>query len=248
MKKKMRIGLKVGSKVLTDGNGGIREKVIKSICYQLTTLKKEGHEVFLVTSGAVACDPNTDRPRSVRAAIGQGELFFLYRQYLAEWGIKPAQFLFTDRDLHSPHDRETKENLQTASRDPIILPIINANDPVDGSEIRALQECADNDIIFTKVCFLTKVDMAVIGFWKEGVYNSTGGIIPVATLDRKEELLSYVQGGSDVGYGENGMVTKVKCSFDLVENGTYVVLVPGYRSNFLIKAVNKTPEFGTVFY
>lgn len=244
----MRIGLKVGSNVLTDGNGKIHENIIKSICDQIAFLKEQGHEVFLVSSGAIACDSHKDRDRCVRASVGQLKLMRIYDRYLEKWGINLSQLLYVDFNLYSPYNKHTKFVLEEALRNDSILPIINANDPVDDFEAKALAECGDNDVLFKKTCLLVGADIAVIGFWEEGVYNSEGEIISMATPDNKEELLRCARGGSDLGHGKKGMATKVRCSFELAKNGVYVVLVPGYRSNFLIKAVNKTPEFGTVFH
>ena len=75
----MRIGIKVGSKLLTDGKGSINKEFILGVCQQISILIRGGHEVFLVSSGAVASDPHIHRSKNLRAIVGQPDLLKFYK-------------------------------------------------------------------------------------------------------------------------------------------------------------------------
>ncbi len=237
----MKIGIKVGSKLLTDGNGKINKEIILRICEQIVELIRKNISVFLVSSGAVACDPHNERSKNLRAAIGQLKLMNLYADCLDLFGVEAAQLLLTDKDLSDGNliKRTIEECFKYG-----VVPIINGNDVVDDTEIRALEKCADNDVLFSLVCKLIKVDIAIICFDKPGILNHQEELIKeVKSLD---SVLPYIKPGNNLGHGSEGMQTKVKVLWNLAQIGIKTRLVSGHVPGFILKAIY-TKDFGTLF-
>ncbi len=238
----MKIGVKVGSKLLTDGNGKINKEIILRVCEQIVKLMRRGNCVFLVSSGAVASDPHKERSKNLRAAIGQLKLMNLYTSCFDLFGVEAAQLLLTDKDL-SKSNIITKKVIEECFKCGVI-PVINGNDVVDDAEIRALEKCADNDILFQLVCELIQVDIAMICFDMPGLIDNKGKVIKeVRTL---KEILPYIKSGNELGYGKEGMMTKVKVLSQLSKKGIKAKLVCGKKENFILKAVYDN-NFGTLF-
>lgn len=243
----MVVGVKLGSKTLTDGRGKIYEGFIEHVCQQMVLLKKQEKKVFLVTSGAVACDPRQERSKNLRAAVGQRKLLSFYSKYLNEYGMEPAQFLLTDQDVNTPHNSVIREVLTESLWDDETIPIINANDVVDGKELRALEVCADNDILFRYVCLLLGASYAVIGIDKPGFCDQAGQRLSVVNRDDQQRLSDHILDGNPLGYGENGMRVKVDVLFELAANGVYSVLANTKLDNFIVRAIRGEEVAGTVF-
>ncbi len=244
----MKIGVKIGSNVLV-GNGGVKKPLIKHICAQMAILLDEGHQVFLVTSGAIASDPKTHRSENLRASVGHVRLVGLYGDYFAKFGYEVSKLLPTYHYLHKG-DSASKVFARTfkeGMKDRYIVPIINYNDPVDDKEIKALHGYRDNDNLFYAICCLAKADMAIIGVGVEGILDNQGKKIPVAALGEKGRILSYAKGGSSAGYGKKGMATKIGVLYGLAGDGVYSVLAPGNEQNFILRAAAKEENFGTIF-
>lgn len=243
-------GLKVGSNLLTDGNGTIKVPNILSICQQSVTLMNWGQMPFIVSSGAIASEPDTSMTRNLRAVIGQPDLMSIYKNFFGIFGIKCGQLLLTDRDFESGVVRDV---LIEAFKHKVVL-ILNANDGTDDEESGYLVECSDNDRLMKKAVLSVKeyVRGAVIGFEEDGVIDDRGHVVNHARQADRERILSYAKGGSTLGHGKNGAYTKFSVAFDLAEVGVPIVVAPGNKENFLLKAVkryfgNRFYDFGTLF-
>lgn len=242
--------LKVGSNLLTDGNGNIKAANILSICQQCVTLMNRGQMPFIVSSGAIALESDTSMSKNLRALIGQPDLMTLYKNFFKIYGIKCGQLLLTDRDFESGVVRDV---LIESFERKIVL-VINANDGTDSKELGHLIECADNDRTLKKSVMSVKeyVRGAVIAFEKDGVIDDSGNIVYLARSTDRERVLSYAKGGSKLGHGKNGALTKFSVGFDLAEAGVPTVVAPGNKENFFLKAVkryggNWNYPFGTLF-
>ncbi len=238
----MKIGIKVGSKLLTDGNGKINKEIILKICEQIVKLMREENNIFLVSSGAVASDHHKNRSKNLRAAIGQLKLMNLYASCFDLFGIETAQLLLTDKDL-SRGNTITKKVIEECFKYGVV-PIINGNDVVDDAEIRALEECADNDVLFSLVCKLVQVDIAIICFDMPGIIDNRGEIIK--EVKSLKEVLPYIKSGNELGYGKEGMLTKVKILLKLSQAGIKAKLICGTDENCILKAI-KQDNYGTTF-
>lgn len=246
----MKIGIKVGSSLLTNVGNGLNNEMVLKISQQIAELSNVSHQVFLVTSGAVASDPQGHRAKNLRAAVGMGRLISRYIEYFDIFDVEVAQVLLTDRDLHDSCRGSLIELLNSAM-DSRIVPIINANDSVDWQELRQLDECADNDILFTHLCLALEPDMAIIGFDESAVRDQEGKLVRVISEGNFKKILSACQSGNQSGHGQFGMATKMAAARILASNQIKTLLAPGRSYGFILEAVSEldepTGEFGTRF-
>lgn len=245
-------GIKVGSSLLTDGLGNIREEFILSLCTQVADIFRKGEAAFIVSSGAIASEPDTSMTKNLRAVIGQPELMSLYKRFFKIFGLKCGELLITDNDLKS--DVLKKVLLEAFKRNVVL--ILNANDGTDDKESEALSECADNDQLMKNVALkLGNKVMAgvIIGFEEEGIWDQDGEIIRIVFSGEKDQVLQHARGGSSLGHGENGAFTKFSVAGELAEKGIPTILAPGGPNfiNFSLSTIFQTKigtlNFGTTF-
>lgn len=241
----MRIGIKLGSSLLTNSRGKINETLISKICLQISELSQSGHEVFLVSSGAVASDPKRHRSKNLRSAVGQVKLIQYYSKIFEIYNLEISQFLLTDRELLTNNLITRKTLLESFSEK--VIPIINGNDVVDNEELKALEICADNDKLFYLTCLLVKADMAIIGFSKKGLLDNNTKIIHKVKTSEINKVLSYAKKGSLLGHGRNGMKTKIEILGKLADKGICAILAPGKEKDFILRSVAGEKNFGTKF-
>jgi glutamate 5-kinase len=244
--KKLTIAIKLGSALLTDGKGKIKLEFISEVCRQVAQLMRLGHRVLIVTSGAIASDEHLHRSKNLRAAIGQGKLISLYAQYFHTYGLQVAQLLLTDEQLTEGKTAVTEAVIQEAFRENVVC-VINANDVVASTEIKALEHCADNDVLTGLVCRLIDADLAIIGLAEDGVRDNASNIIRVIHQSDLAQVMTYAKGGNKLGHGENGMRTKIKTLGALAVSGTRAIIAPGKQKDFILRAASGEKNFGTVF-
>lgn len=242
----MRIGIKLGSNLLASKAGKIDEKLILEVCRQVAHLQRNGHEVFIVSSGAVASDSNTRRSKNLRAGVGQIRLMNRYQKFFDVFKIEISQHLLTDREIIGKHNLTAKNTLLEALAEKIV-PIINGNDVVDGKELKALEICADNDILFKSVCLMLKAELAIIGLGKKGLLDKKKRVVSEVRASQIGELLKYARGGSKLGHGKNGMKTKILVLAELAKNGVASTLSPGNEPDFILRSMKREKNFGTWF-
>ncbi|WP_010300649.1 glutamate 5-kinase [Kurthia senegalensis] len=222
-----RIVVKIGSSSLTNEQGEIDDEKVKDHLSAIAMLQKSGHEVILVSSGAVACGfkklgypsrPVTLKGKQAAAAVGQSLLVQKYTEIFAEHRITTAQILLTRTDF-SKKDRyqnayETFEELLERG----ILPIINENDTVSVQELTF----GDNDMLSALVSGLVHADQLIILTDINGLYSDNPKRNPNAVhfdhlTEITDEMLGFATAeGSKVGTG--GMQSKLlaaKTAFDL---------------------------------
>lgn len=225
-----RIVVKIGSSSLTNAKGEIDDVKVADHLGAIAALKLAGHEVILVSSGAVACGfkklgypsrPVTLKGKQAAAAVGQSLLVQKYTEVLATYDITPAQVLLTRSDF-SKKDRyqnayETFEELLERG----ILPIINENDTVSVQELTF----GDNDMLSALVSGLVHAEQLIILTDINGLYSDNPKKNPDAIhfshlTEITDELLGFATAeGSKVGTG--GMQSKLlaaKTAYDLGVN------------------------------
>lgn len=242
----MRIGIKLGSNLLTTKAGKINEKLILEVCRQVAHLMKNHHEIFIVSSGAVASDAKRHRSKNLRAGVGQIRLMNRYQKFFDIFKIEISQHLLTDREIIGKNNHITRNTLLEAMKEGVV-PIINGNDVVDDKELRALEVCADNDVLFKSVCLMLKADLAVIGFGKKGLLNDKNKIVYEVRCGDMKKIMGYAKKGSALGHGDNGMSTKLKVLGDLAQKGMESVLAPGKEMDFILRSAEGEENFGTRF-
>lgn len=250
-----RVVIKIGSGVLTDSDGALDMAAIGRICNEIAFLRRQGLEVIIVSSGAVAAGRSelglTYKPRTIphkqaAAAVGQTRLMQAYERSMAPNNLKVAQVLLTSEDLVS---RQRFLNAR-ATLDALlgfgIVPIINENDTVVVDEIKF----GDNDNLSALVTNVAEAHLLLILTDIEGFYSADPRTHPDATLiplikgiTREVERAA---GGSGSSVGTGGMATKVAAAKKAGKNGVATIMVSGKRSGVIIAAL-QGEDVGTLF-
>lgn len=242
----MRVVLKLGTSVLTAGGDRIHAPRIVDLMRGMVAVRAAGHEVVLVTSGAVIAGwealnfPPRDRTlaeKQLLAAVGQGRLMHTYAQIADLYGVPVAQVLLTADDFR---DRTRYLNARTtldACLSRGVLPIINENDTVATGQLKV----GDNDTLSAFVANLTEADLLVILTDAPGLYTADPRTHPNATLipvvERVTPEIWALAGGAGSHRGTGGMHTKIQAAEIATRAGTPVVVAPGDAPDALPRIV-----------
>jgi glutamate 5-kinase len=237
-----RIVVKVGSSLVTNQGTGLDMDALGNWAKQIATLRTQGCEVVLVSSGAIAEGMKRlgwkQRPSAVHelqaaAAVGQMGLVQAYEKIFREFGLHAAQVLLTHADLA---DRERYLNARSTLRTLLslgVIPIINENDTVVTDEIKV----GDNDTLGALVANLIEADALIILTDQEGLYTADPRKDPSATLisvalagDANLELMA---GGAGSHIGRGGMITKVLAAKRAARSGAHTVIASGHERDVL---------------
>ncbi|MCF8998169.1 glutamate 5-kinase [Acinetobacter nectaris] len=249
-----RIVVKIGSSLLTANGQGLDIDAITHWVHQIAKLHNAGHEIILVSSGAVAEGmvrmKLTERPSDLPslqacAAIGQMGLVQTWSSILEEHDVQTAQVLLTHDDLT---DRQRYLNSCDALQHLIdwrVIPVINENDTVSTGDIKF----GDNDTLAAMVAGQVNADLLIILTDQQGMFDADPRSNPDAQLlstvpALDEELFSMAGGGGALGTG--GMVTKVKAARLAARSGCPTIVASGDKDEVLSKLM-AGDELGTLF-
>jgi len=243
---KKRLVVKVGSALLRHPQGGVREPEVAHIVEQLSTLRRQGHDIILVSSGAIALGiqvlgeqgiPKTIIHQQAAAAIGQSHLIWTYERLFGVFGQKVAQILLTHEDLRvRTRYLNARNTLQTLLQYGII-PIINENDTVSVAEIRF----GDNDTLSAMVCNLVDAELLVILTHIDGLYTADPRLHPEATLisvvEKIDSRIEALAGKTTHRTGRGGMFSKIQAAKMAGTSGIHTHIVNGLQPNALLDVV-----------
>ena len=214
----MRIVVKVGTSTLTHPTGRMDIRHVETLCKVLSDVKNAGHEVVLVSSGAIGMGVGklnlTSRPsdmptKQAAAAVGQCELMYIYDRQFASYNHTVAQILLTGEDLRDEARHRNFANTLQRLLELDALPVINENDTVSTVEIGV----GDNDTLAALVAESVKADLLVILSDIDGLYTADPRTDPAARLipevrEITEEMRSSA-GGGGTALATGGMHTKL---------------------------------------
>src|SRR5674476_677533 len=239
-----RIVVKVGSSLVTNEGRGLDEVAIGEWCAQLAALVKDGREVIMVSSGAIAEGMKrlgwTSRPHAIHelqaaAAVGQMGLAQMYETKLRENGLGSAQVLLTHADLA---DRERYLNARSTLLTLLklgVVPVINENDTVVNDEIKF----GDNDTLGALVANLVEADALIILTDQKGLYTADPRQDPSAQFVREaiagDAALEAMAGGEGSNLGRGGMLTKILAAKRAAGSGASTVIAWGREPNVLLR-------------
>ncbi len=245
-----RIVVKVGSSLVTNEGRGLDEKAIGEWCRQLAALMRDGREVVMVSSGAIAEGMKRlgwrTRPREVHelqaaAAVGQMGLAQMYETKLRENGVGSAQVLLTHADLA---DRERYLNARSTLLTLLglgVVPVINENDTVVNDEIKF----GDNDTLGALVANLVEADALVILTDQKGLYTADPRKNPDAQFVHEARAgdlaLEAMAGGVGSAIGSGGMITKILAAKRAAGSGASTVIAWGREPDALLRLVRGEP-------
>lgn len=241
----MRITVKVGSSTLTHKTGNLNIRRMEKLVKVLSDLKNEGHEVILVSSGAIAMGvgklPINSRPTDIpgkqaAAAVGQCELMYTYDKLFAEYNHVVGQILLTKEDFEIDDRRHNLENTLFKLLEYHAIPIINENDTIGTAEIAV----GDNDTLSALVASAAKSDLLIILSDIDGLYTADPHKNPDATLIHTVEQITEdiiaLAGGAGSDFGTGGMATKLSAA-KLVEKEMDMVIANGSDPDILYSIV-----------
>ena len=243
----MRIVVKVGTSTLAHSTGCINIRHVEELCKVLSDLKNAGHEVILVSSGAIGMGvgklslkekPADMATKQAAAAVGQCELMYTYDKLFSEYNHTVAQILLTGLDLEDPvryHNIKTTMNRLLELN---VLPVINENDTVNTDEISV----GDNDTLGAIVAVSMGADLLVLLSDIDGLYTADPHKDENARLiEEITEITPEIEslgGKSSSGLGTGGMVTKLSAAKRCIMKGTDVIIANGSSPAVLYKIVD----------
>lgn len=248
----MNLAIKVGSNLLVDDSSGKDEvnfSFIHDLTRQIAELRKRGHRVLLVTSGAVASDRTAHRSKNLRAAVGQLRLMSVYSHCFREHGVHDVgQILVTDHDFR--HPEVFSATVFEAFSEGVQL-VVNANDPVNNQELKNMEKCEDNDRLTATAASILKLDFVMFGIDRPGLMRDKE-VVRRVTLAERETVLGYAKGGSQHGHGPEGMRTKLEQIFKLVHLNIDAMLLPAHENDAFLRGADlmlgkPVPPIGTIF-
>ncbi len=236
-----RTVVKVGSNVLTRDDGKPDITRMSALADQIAWLRDRGHEVILVSSGAVACgrgEVSTGRrlgsveQRQLFSALGQAKLMNLYYSLFREYRIPVGQVLTMKENFASRREYLNQKACMTVMLDNGVLPVVNENDTVSVTELMF----TDNDELSGLIASMMDADSLVILSNVDGIYDGPPG-------DASSHIIKKVEPGDDLsryirqeksGFGRGGMTAKCGIARKISEEGIRVVIANGKRDNILI--------------
>jgi glutamate 5-kinase len=243
----MRIVIKVGTSTLAHATGKLNIRRTSELCRVISDLKNAGHEVILVSSGAIgmgvgklalAQKPDDIPTKQAAAAVGQCELMYTYDRLFTEFNHTVAQILLTGSDFSAPDRHENFNNTIGRLLQLNVLPIINENDTIATEEIKV----GDNDTLSALVAVSVKAELLVILSDVDGLYSADPHKDENARLIEEvrgvtDEILQKA-GGAGSALGTGGMRTKLTAAKLCNENGVDMVIANGETPELLYAIVD----------
>ena len=246
---------KIGSSSITGDDGTIDQAAIAKFCGEVAGLRAAGHQVVMVTSGAIAAGLPAMRfdvrPRDAVtlqavSAVGQSRLMAVYDRELASHGLIAGQVLLAPLDFmvreQYLHARSTLGRLLDLG----VVPVVNENDAIADDEIRF----GDNDRLAALVAHLIRADLLVLLTDAPGLltadprFDSTASLIEeILEVDHSLEALA---GGAGSDRGSGGMASKLAAAKIAAWSGVRAVIAQASREDVLAHAVDRTAGVGTV--
>lgn len=232
----MRIVVKVGTSTLAHATGRLNIRHVEELVKVLSDLKNAGHQVILVSSGAIGMGvgklnlpgkPSDMPTKQAAAAVGQCELMYTYDKLFLQYSHTVAQVLLTGEDVDHPERRENFENTMERLLELGALPVINENDTIATAEIKV----GDNDTLGAIVACCTKADLLVLLSDIEGLYTADPRKDPnaklIPTVEEVTPEIEALAGGVGSSLGTGGMATKLRAAKMVTAQGCDMVITNG---------------------
>jgi len=253
-----RLIAKFGTNLLTGGTGKLDSNIMSSMVDQLANLHKQGHEIIVVSSGAIAAGRQklglTDKRRDVAfkqvlASVGQNQLMQTYEQLFSKHNLIIAQALLTKADLSDRAGYLNARNTLLALIELGVVCIVNENDVVSTDELGELK-FGDNDNLSAMVANLVDADLLALLTDIDGLYTADPQRDPKAKLiprvDKINAWIERVARGTSSSCGVGGMTTKVEAAKLATSSGVAVVIADG-RTPDILNRIARGENVGTIF-
>ena len=251
----MRIVVKIGTSTLAHATGHLNIRRVEQLCKVMSDIKNAGHEVILVSSGAIGMGVGKlglrERPKDIpskqaAAAVGQCELMYTYDKLFSEYHHTVAQLLITGEDTQSEKRHLNFTNTLNRLLELGALPIINENDTVATDEI----VIGDNDTLAAIVAQSVSADLLILLSDIDGLYTTDPHKDPNAKLLTQvtaiDDNIKKLAGVSSTTQGTGGMVTKLHAAEICLSCGCDMVIANGRNPDNLYDILDGKPV-GTRF-
>jgi glutamate 5-kinase len=237
-----KLTLKIGSNVLTADDGKLDMHRIEHLVDQIAQLHKEGKQIVLISSGAVAAgrsmvrlakktDPVTER--QVLSSTGQVKLMSIYSQLFERKGVPVAQVLVTKQDFRTREHYLNMKNCISGLWHSGILPVVNENDAIS---VTALM-FTDNDELAGLMASMMSCDALYILSNVDGIFNGDPAWPDsevIRSIDKTTDVSSFIS-SSKSDFGRGGMLTKCRIAEKTAESGVSVHIANGRKENIILK-------------
>lgn len=250
-----RITVKVGSNVLARKDGTLDVTRMSAIVDQVSELHRQGVQVVLVSSGAVASGRSelkgkiadldrldTVEQRQLFSAVGQAKLINKYYELFRDHGISCGQVLTTKESFGTRGHYLNQKNCMEVMLQEGVIPIVNENDTISVTELMF----TDNDELSGLIATMMSAQLLILLSNIDGIYTGnpndpTSRLIPVISDDA--DITQYIQTNKS-SFGRGGMVTKHRIARKVAGEGIEVIISNGKRDNVLLELVHINPETG----
>ena len=251
----MRIVIKIGTSTLAYATGQLNIRRVEALCKTMSDIRNAGHELILVSSGAIGMGVGKlglrQRPQDIpgkqaAAAVGQCELMYIYDKLFSEYHHTVAQLLITADNLTNETRHGNFTNTLNRLLELGVVPVINENDTVATEEI----VIGDNDTLAANVARSVGAQMLILLSDIDGLYTADPHTDPNARLlpvvRRVDEDIKKLAGVSSTTQGTGGMVTKLRAAEICLDCGCEMVIANGNNHAALYDIVEGKPV-GTRF-
>ncbi len=251
----MRIVIKLGTSTLAHKTGHINIRRVETLCKVISDIKNAGHEVILVSSGAIGMGigklglskrPEDIPSKQAAAAVGQCELMYTYDKLFSEYNHTVAQLLITGADVENDERHKNFSNTIYKLLEFGALPIINENDTVATEEI----VIGDNDTLGAIVAKSINADLLILLSDIDGLYTADPHRDPSAELivrvNKVDDRIYALAGGKGSALGTGGMVTKLNAAKICLDAGCEMIIANGKNPLILYDIIDGKPV-GTRF-
>ena len=240
MYKLKRIALKIGSNVLTRKDGTLDITRMSSLVDQIAELHRNGLEIVLISSGAVASGRSEIQvkgkldnvsARQLYSAVGQAKLINRYYDLFKEHGIACGQVLTTKESLSTRRHYLNQKNCVGVMLENKVIPIMNENDTISVTELMF----TDNDELSGMIAAMMNVEALVILSNVDGIYNGqpgSPGVEVIREIDLSKDISANIQ-TSKSAFGRGGMITKYRIARKVASEGIEVIIANGKTENIL---------------
>lgn len=242
----MRIVVKIGTATLAHRTGRLNIRLIEEFVKVLSDLKNAGHEIILVSSGAIGLGvgklnlmqkPEDIPTKQAAAAVGQCELMYEYDQMFSRHNHTIAQILLTGDDVKHEDRNLNFHNTMTRLLELGVLPVINENDTIVTHEIKV----GDNDTLAAIVAVNISADLLILLSDIDGLYTADPHIDPSAelirTVEEIDDSIRAIAGDSNSKQGTGGMITKIHAAEMVMEAGCDMIIMNGSEPQMLYDVV-----------
>lgn len=246
MYKFKRIAIKVGSNVLTRKDGTLDVTHMSALVDQLAELHRNGMEIILISSGAVASGRSEIEvkgkldnvsARQLYSAVGQAKLINRYYDFFKDHNIACGQVLTTKESLSTRRHYLNQRNCMTVMLENKVIPIMNENDTIAVTELMF----TDNDELSGTIAAMMGAEALILLSNVDGIYNGSpadSGSEVIRVIDSDKDVSDYIQASKST-FGRGGMLTKYRIARKVAGEGIEVIIANGRTSNIIPQLVTE---------